>query len=61
MSKFHSVVSRRDFMKGLGLAGAGLGAAAATALWYPQAAQRAGLRNAITFVCEIRIKSSNQA
>lgn len=29
MSKFHSVVSRRDFMKGLGLAGAGLGAAAA--------------------------------
>jgi reductive dehalogenase len=30
MSKFHSVVSRRDFMKGLGLAGAGLGAAAAT-------------------------------
>ena len=31
MSKFHSIVSRRDFMKGLGLAGAGLGAAAATA------------------------------
>ena len=31
MSKFHSTVSRRDFMKGLGLAGAGLGAAAATA------------------------------
>jgi reductive dehalogenase len=31
MSKFHSMVSRRDFMKGLGLAGAGLGAAAATA------------------------------
>lgn len=31
MSKFHSVVSRRDFMKGLGMAGAGLGAAAATA------------------------------
>jgi len=30
MSKFHSTVSRRDFMKGLGLAGAGLGAAAAT-------------------------------
>ncbi len=29
MSKFHSIVSRRDFMKGLGLAGAGLGAAAA--------------------------------
>ena len=29
MSKFHSTVSRRDFMKGLGLAGAGLGAAAA--------------------------------
>lgn len=27
MSKFHSTVSRRDFMKGLGLAGAGLGAA----------------------------------
>ena len=31
MSKFHSTVTRRDFMKGLGLAGAGLGAAAATA------------------------------
>ena len=31
MSKFHSTVSRRDFVKGLGLAGAGLGAAAATA------------------------------
>ena len=30
MSKFHSTVSRRDFMKGLGLAGAGLGAAVAT-------------------------------
>ncbi|ADJ26797.1 reductive dehalogenase [Dehalogenimonas lykanthroporepellens BL-DC-9] len=27
MSKFHSTVSRRDFMKGLGLTGAGLGAA----------------------------------
>ena len=31
MSKFHTTVSRRDFMKGLGLAGAGLGAAAAAA------------------------------
>ncbi|XUX00038.1 MAG: reductive dehalogenase [Dehalogenimonas sp.] len=31
MSKFHSMVSRRDFMKNLGLAGAGLGAAALTA------------------------------
>ncbi len=31
MSKHHSTVSRRDFMKGLGLAGAGLGAAAAAA------------------------------
>jgi hypothetical protein len=31
MSKFHSTVSRRTFMKGLGLAGAGLGTAAATA------------------------------
>ena len=31
MSKFHSTVTRRDFMKGLGLAGAGLGATAATA------------------------------
>lgn len=31
MSKLHSTVSRRDFMKGIGLAGAGLGAAAATA------------------------------
>jgi len=31
MSKFHSTISRRDFMKGLGLAGAGIGAAAATA------------------------------
>ena len=30
MNKFHSTVSRRDFMKGLGLAGVGLGAAAAT-------------------------------
>ncbi len=29
MSKFHSTVTRRDFMKGLGLAGAGLGVAAA--------------------------------
>ncbi len=29
MSKFHSMVSRRDFMKGLGLSTAGLGAAAA--------------------------------
>ncbi|MGI2336493.1 MAG: reductive dehalogenase [Dehalogenimonas sp.] len=28
MSKFHSIVSRRDFMKGLGLVGAGLGGAA---------------------------------
>ena len=31
MSTFHSTVSRRDFMKGLGLAGAGLGAAAGVA------------------------------
>ncbi len=31
MSKFHSTVSRRSFMKGLGLAGAGLGAASAAA------------------------------
>lgn len=31
MGKFHSTVSRRDFMKGLGLAGAGLGAASASA------------------------------
>ncbi len=31
MSKFHHSVSRRNFMKGLGLAGAGLGAAAASA------------------------------
>jgi epoxyqueuosine reductase len=31
MSKFHSTVTRRDFMKGLGLAGTGIGAAAATA------------------------------
>jgi hypothetical protein len=31
MSKFHSIVSRRDFMKVLGIAGAGLGATAATA------------------------------
>ena len=31
MSKFHSTVTRRDFMKGLGLAGVGLGAAAAAA------------------------------
>ena len=31
MSQFHTTVSRRDFMKGLGLAGAGLGAAAAVA------------------------------
>lgn len=29
MSEFHSTVARRDFMKGLGLAGAGIGAAAA--------------------------------
>ncbi|MEL7563209.1 reductive dehalogenase [Dehalogenimonas sp. 4OHTPN] len=31
MNKFHTTVSRRDFMKGLGLAGAGLGGAAALA------------------------------
>jgi reductive dehalogenase len=31
MSKFHTTVSRRNFMKGLGLGAAGLGAAAATA------------------------------
>ena len=31
MSKFHSNISRRNFMKGIGLAGAGLGAAAAAA------------------------------
>lgn len=31
MNKHHSTISRRDFMKGLGLAGAGLGAAAAAA------------------------------
>lgn len=31
MSKFHSTVSRRDFMKAMGLAGAGLGAAIAAA------------------------------
>lgn len=30
MNKFHSTITRRNFMKGLGLAGAGLGAAAAT-------------------------------
>ncbi|MBA7585582.1 hypothetical protein ES708_27566 [subsurface metagenome] len=29
MSKFHSTISRRDFMKTLGLTGAGLGAAVA--------------------------------
>nr|UZH91599.1 reductive dehalogenase [uncultured bacterium] len=28
MSKFHSTISRRDFMKGIGLTGAGIGAAA---------------------------------
>ena len=31
MSKFHSIVSRREFMKGLGLAGAGIGAASLAA------------------------------
>lgn len=31
MTKFHSMVSRRDFMKSLGLAGAGMGLASATA------------------------------
>lgn len=31
MKRFHSTLSRRDFMKGLGLAGAGLGASAALA------------------------------
>jgi len=30
MSKFHSTISRRDFMKAIGFAGAGIGAAAAT-------------------------------
>nr|UZH91593.1 reductive dehalogenase [uncultured bacterium] len=34
MSKFHSTVSRRDFMKALGVSGAGLGAAAALAPTY---------------------------
>lgn len=34
MSKFHNTVSRRDFMKGLGLAGAGLGAAAAAPVFH---------------------------
>ena len=29
MSKFHHTLSRRDFMKAMGLAGAGLGTAAA--------------------------------
>jgi anaerobic selenocysteine-containing dehydrogenase len=29
MSKFHTTVSRRNFMKGIGLGAAGLGAAAA--------------------------------
>nr|UZH91508.1 reductive dehalogenase [uncultured bacterium] len=31
MNKFHSTVSRRDFMKGIGLAGVGIGGAAAAA------------------------------
>ncbi|GAI88797.1 unnamed protein product, partial [marine sediment metagenome] len=31
MSKYHSTVSRRDFMKALGLGAAGLGAAGAAA------------------------------
>ncbi|RAL68872.1 Tetrachloroethene reductive dehalogenase TceA [Dehalococcoides mccartyi] len=31
MSSFHSIVSRRDFMKALGLAGAGVGTTAAVA------------------------------
>ncbi|MDV2990166.1 MAG: reductive dehalogenase [Dehalogenimonas sp.] len=35
MTNFHTTVSRRDFMKGIGLAGAGLGAAAAVApVWH---------------------------
>ncbi|PKH45665.1 reductive dehalogenase, partial [Dehalococcoides mccartyi] len=31
MSKFHSTLSRRDFVKALGLSGAGLGLASAAA------------------------------
>ncbi|BAZ96831.1 reductive dehalogenase [Dehalococcoides mccartyi] len=31
MQKFHSALSRRDFMKGIGLAGIGLGSASVTA------------------------------
>jgi epoxyqueuosine reductase len=34
MSKFHSTVNRRDFMKGLGLAGAGIGAAATAPVFH---------------------------
>ncbi|PKH45628.1 reductive dehalogenase [Dehalococcoides mccartyi] len=34
MSKFHSAVTRRDFMKGIGLAGAGIGTAAAVTPLY---------------------------
>nr|UZH91524.1 reductive dehalogenase [uncultured bacterium] len=48
MSKFHNTVSRRDFMKGLGLAGAGLGAAAATAPVFHDLDELASAPSAIT-------------
>lgn len=46
MSKFHSTVSRREFMKGLGLAGAGLGAAAAIAPPFQDLDEAAGSEKA---------------
>ena len=47
MSKLHSTVSRRDFMKGLGLAGAGLGAAAAAAPVFHDLDEMAGSPSAL--------------
>ncbi len=47
MSKFHSTVSRRAFMKGLGLAGAGLGAATATAPVFHDLDELTASKNAV--------------
>ncbi|ADJ26812.1 reductive dehalogenase [Dehalogenimonas lykanthroporepellens BL-DC-9] len=45
MTKFHSTVSRRDFMKGLGLAGAGLGSAALVAPGFKDLDEAIGATN----------------
>lgn len=47
MSKFHSTVTRRDFMKGLGLGAAGLGAAAAAAPVFHDLDEMSGSQSAL--------------